>query len=168
MSGDFLSQIESKFDEDVKTNSSNNKQESFDDMLKAMSNILIDPKFKKNFISNISSKNAKGIIQLAARIQFYRNRFGLMDIHTYKINLETGKYERDEDGNPIILETKKRYYDTSVAETVLTQALVTKPAINGKQADKIVDMMKNNIAGAIDEHKQMSLFNKLGFSGLRR
>lgn len=160
---DFLSSLNDEIDNKIEEQKSRSKDNTFDDLVKTLSGVLIDPKFKRNLISNFSKRNAKGIIQYATKIQFLRSRFGKIRIPEYEFDEDTGKYIIDPiTKKPKITGYKLRYYDTSVAETIINQALVNYPAVGGKQADKIVDMLKNNISGLTDMQKTESLISRFG------
>lgn len=145
----------------IKTNTASNKNESFEDLIRVMSGVLVDEKFKKNYISILNRNAAKGVIMAIAKIQYLESKYP----HVKRPIYEPVKDEKGKDTGLLkIIGYKVEPFDTSTLKTIVNQALVTFPAIQGKRSEQIKEMMQNNI----EQVSQTHAIGKLFGSGMLR
>jgi hypothetical protein len=124
------------------------KEEKFDDIIHSLVNVLITDEEKINYITAITRNNAKGIIMAEAKNKFLRRKFGKIKHPVYDSTGKLTGYEY-------------REFDRTLSETMIKSALSLYPAVTGKRAEMIADMLKSTASEASQQHLASKLFGNM-------
>jgi len=124
------------------------KEEKFDDIIKSLVNVLITDKHKANYISTVTRNNAKGVAELQAKNSFLKKRFGFFEQPVFNIEGRQSGYKYLE-------------FDRAVSESLIDSVLSLYPAITGKRAEMIADMLKSTASDASQQHLANKLFSNM-------